>query len=85
MVPGLSLDDVRAIARDGAPMLLQALGRVYGLGPNERRALGGAGNGGSGLPTWTWVLLGIAAGVVAGARVEHAFPGKLPQLVRGGR
>jgi hypothetical protein len=85
MVPGLSLDDVRAIARDGAPMLLQALGRVYGLGPSERRALGGSGNGGGGLPTWTWAVFGIACGVVIGSRVEHAWPGKLPKLVRGGK
>jgi hypothetical protein len=83
MGPSLSLDDVRVIARDGAPMLLQALGRVYGLGPNERRALGGNGSGG--LPTWTWVLFGVAAGVVVGSRVEHAWPGKLPKLVRGGK
>ena len=83
MFPSLHPDDIRAYAREGAPMLLQALGRVYGLGPSERRALGG--NGGGGIPSWTWALLGVAAGVVIGARVQKAWPDKLPRLVRGGR
>jgi hypothetical protein len=83
MVPAISLDEVRAIARDGAPMLLQALGRVYGLGPTERRAL--SGSEGGGIPSWTWVLFGVAAGVVVGARVQRAWPDKLPALVRGGK
>jgi hypothetical protein len=79
----LRFEDVERITRDGAPMVLQALGRVYGLGPRERRALGATN--GSGLPAWTWALLGIAAGFVAGARVQKAWPDKLPVIVRGGK
>jgi hypothetical protein len=81
MIPNLSYDDMQRIARDGSPLLLQALGRVFGLGPNERAALGQPGTGG--LPVWTWVLVAATVGFVVGARVQKKWPTALPAVVRG--
>jgi len=81
MIPNLSYDDLHRIAKDGSPLLLQALGRVYGLGPQERAALGQSGSGG--LPNWTWAVLGIAVGVVVGARVQKKWPSAFPKIIRG--
>jgi len=82
MIPGLGLQDVERIAREGSPVLLQALGRLYGIGPAERAALGQNGTGG--IPGWAWGALGLVAGVVIGARVQKRWPDKLPAIVRGG-
>jgi hypothetical protein len=82
VIAGLSLSDVERISREGSPVLLQALGRLYGLGPAERAALGQNGSGG--VPAWAWVAIGLAAGFVAGARVQKRWPDKLPPIVRGG-
>lgn len=79
--PTISYGDIERIARDGSPLLLQAVGRVFGLGPQERAALGHNGMGG--LPTWTWVTLVLAAGVVIGVRVDRRWPGKIPEWVGG--
>jgi hypothetical protein len=71
---------VAQVAQDGSPLLLQAIGRLYGVGPSERRAFGADGNG---VPTWTWAVLALGAGVVIGARVQRHWPGKLPKMVSG--
>jgi hypothetical protein len=68
------------VARDGSPMLVHAVGRMFGLGPAERRALGADG---SGVPTWTWVLLAVGVGFVAGARVQKRWPRVLPDIIAG--
>lgn len=81
ITPTVSYGDVERIARHGSPLLLQAIGRALGLGPDERAALGR--NGVAGVPTWTWVALALAAGFVVGARVQKRWPDKLPQFVRG--
>ena len=79
--PTISYGDIERIARDGSPLLLQAVGRVFGLGPQERAALGR--NGVGGLPTWTWVVVALAAGVVVGVRVDRHWPGKVPEWIGG--
>lgn len=71
---------VASVARDGSPLLLQALGRLYGIGPTERRALG---SNGTGVPTWAWVTLALGAGVIAGTRIQKAFPQYVPNLIAG--
>lgn len=72
---------VARVARDGSPLLLQALGRLYGIGPVERQAFGQAGGG---VPTWAWVVLAAGAGVVVGARLQKRFPRQMPALISGG-
>jgi hypothetical protein len=71
---------VARVAQDGSPLLLQAIGRLYGLGPSERSAFGADG---SGVPAWTWALLALAGGVVIGARVQKAYPDYVPNLIAG--
>jgi hypothetical protein len=79
--PTMSYGDMERIARNGSPLLLQAIGRAFGLGPAERAALGR--NGAGGIPTWSWVAIAIAAGFVAGARVQKRWPEKVPKLIQG--
>jgi hypothetical protein len=71
---------VARLAQDGSPMLVHAVGRIFGLGPVERRALGADG---SGVPMWTWALLAAGAGFVIGARVQQRWPRVLPDIVVG--
>ena len=78
--PQISAQDVQFVAQHGAPLLLQALGRLYGLGPMERAALGGDSLG---VPAWTRGLLGVAVGFVGGARVQKRWPQYVPTAVAG--
>jgi len=68
------------VAKNGSPLLLQAVGRVFGIGPSERQALGATGFG---VPTWTWLLLGLGAGIVAGVRLQKSYSKYIPKLVSG--
>ena len=71
---------VAQVAQNGSPMLLQAIGRLYGLGPNERRAFGADGVG---VPGWAWGSLVFIAGVTVGIRVYRKWPNAVPKLVSG--
>ena len=71
---------VARVAESGSPILLRALGRLYGIGANERDALGAEGTG---VPPWAWAVLAFGAGIVAGARVQKRWPGKLPEIISG--
>ncbi len=71
---------VAQVARDGSPLLLQALGRLYGIGPTERRAFGATGNG---VPTWAWIVVALGAGVIIGTRVQKSYPQYVPNLISG--
>lgn len=72
---------VARVAQEGSPLLLQAIGRFYGLGPSERRALGAEG---AGVPSWAWAAIFLAAGVVIGARVQKKWPNRVPKIISGG-
>ena len=76
----IDYSQVARVARDGSPLLLQAIGRLYGIGPNERAAFGADGKG---VPSWAWAVLALGVGVVAGARVQKRWPGKLPEMISG--
>lgn len=79
MLPlGFSPNDVQRFAESGSPALLHIVGRAFGLGQEERDALA-AGK----IPTWFWVVSGIAAGFVVGVRVHRHWPSKVPQIVKG--
>lgn len=79
-ISNLDVKKAAASAADAAPLVLHALGRLYGLGPSERRALGGDGDG---VPTWAWVSLALVAGAVIGSRVQKAYPTYVPKVVSG--
>jgi hypothetical protein len=71
---------VARVARDGSPLVLQALGRLCGLGPSERAALGSEGNG---VPPWAVGALALGLGIVVGARIQKAWPDKMPAIITG--
>lgn len=71
---------VAKIAKDGSPLLLQALGRLYGLGPRERSAFG---QNGGGVPGWAWGTLVLVAGVFIGVKVQKYYPQFVPNMVAG--
>jgi len=74
------LAQVSRIAQHGSPVLLQAVGRIFGVGPEERRAFGQEGGG---IPTWTWVVLAVGVGFIAGARIERRWPNAIPAEIAG--
>lgn len=71
---------VAQVAQHGSPVIMQAVGRVFGLGPEERMALAGDGFG---VPTWAWVVLGAGAGFIVGVRVYKKWPRSMPKLIAG--
>lgn len=71
---------VARVAKDGSPLLLQALGRLYGIGPAERQALGADG---AGVPAWAIAALALGVGLVVGARVQRQYPQYVPSIVSG--
>jgi len=79
--PTITYTEVERIARHGSPMLLQAIGRAFGIGPAERAALGNSG--GAIFPTWTWIVAALGVGFVVGSRVQKRFPDKVPRLIQG--
>ena len=76
-VPTVPYSDIVRAAQHGSPMLLSALGRMIGLGEEERRALG-AGT----VPWWFWVTAGAALGLFAGIQVMSRWPDKVPDALR---
>ena len=72
---------VARVARDGSPLLLQAIGRLYGIGPSERQAFGETGGG---VPSWAWGVLALTAGVVVGIRVQKSYSTYVPRWISGG-
>ena len=83
-VTGLPFSYAQAadFAKNGSPLLLQAVGRVFGLGEEERAALG---KGGVGVPWWFWTALGLSVGFVGGVRVYRRWPREVPVLIKGKR
>lgn len=81
MIPNVQLtpEQLAALVQNGSPMLLQAVGRAFGLGAEERSAIAS----GSMLPKWFWVAVAGAAGVVVGVRVYKAWPEKVPSFIAG--
>lgn len=72
--------DVAATAlKDGSPMLLNAVGRAFGLGPTEQDALG-TGT----VPGWAYLTIGILAGVALGIQAQKRVP-QYTKWIGGGR
>ena len=66
------------MASQGSPAVLQAIGRLYGLGEPERDQLLG-----DGVPTWAIVALSVGAGFFIGVRVYKRWPDRVPALIQG--
>lgn len=54
------------MAQHGSPVLLNAIGRVFGLGQDEQTALLGGR-----VPGWLLLAVGLAAGILGGAALER--------------
>jgi len=84
MIDPTSIDyaQVAKVAKDGSPMLLHAIGRLYGIGPSERAAFGADGMG---VPGWAWGTLVFVAGVTVGIRAYRKWPNTVPKIISGRR
>jgi hypothetical protein len=74
----LSPQDMQQLATQGSPMLLQAVGRAFGLGDAERNALT---NGK--IPAWFWIATGLGLGFVAGVRIHKRWSRQIPKFIGG--
>jgi len=62
-------EHLEQFALTGSPLLLNSLGRVFGLGQEEQRAIAQGG-----FPTWALVALAAGAGFLLGAYVHDRYP-----------
>lgn len=60
----------------GSPALLEAVGRLVGLGQAEQEALLRGG-----FPRWSLFLMALAAGAVAGAMAQQRYPEITAKLI----
>jgi hypothetical protein len=74
--------DVERVLDRGPSLVVTALGRLLGLGPAERRALGENGAG-SAFPAWGWMALAVGVGFIAGSRVQKKWPRRVPKMISG--
>jgi hypothetical protein len=78
MMGSVPYGQVAHAAQHGSPVVLEAAGRLLGLGAEERAALA-TGR----IPWWLWATLGLSAGVVVGARAYRKWPRKFPKVISG--
>jgi hypothetical protein len=76
--PNIDYATMFKVANEGSPFILNAVGRVFGLGQEESSYLLK-----DGIPTWTWVVIALGAGFFAGVRVHKHYPNKIPRIIRG--
>lgn len=69
---------VKNVGNQGSPDLLQATGRLFGLGEAEQTALFRGG-----IPRWAILGLGIAAGVFVGVYAHRRWPEYAGKIVGG--
>lgn len=78
ILPMVANGQAAKIAENGSPMLVQAAGRLLGLGADERDALSKGA-----VPWWLWTLGGLALGFYVGVKVHQRYPEKIPEFIRG--
>jgi len=76
----LPLGQLAEIATNGSPVLLHAVGRMFGLGQVERQSLFA-----NGLPRWSVYLLVASAGLIAGAYAHKRWPREVDRALGGNR
>ena len=64
--------EIQKLAVQGSPKLLNAVGRVFGLGQAEQQALSQGK-----FPVWFWITSGLIVGAGLGIYVERTWPGKV--------
>jgi hypothetical protein len=69
---------VSSTMTQGAPGLVRAAGRAFGLGQAEQNALA-AGQ----VPWWFWAVFGVGAGLIVGVQVQKRWP-RYASYVGGG-
>lgn len=74
----VSVQDMLTVAKEGSPFLVNAVGRLAGLGDDERKALAEEG-----VPKWAVATLAVAVGIVVGAKLYKSFPDKFPRWAVG--
>lgn len=72
----LPVEQITDMAQNGSPVLLQAVGRVFGLGQAERTALVQ-----NGLPRWSLYLVTAALGVAAGIYIHRNWPRQVDRMM----
>jgi hypothetical protein len=77
-LPNLPYAQMIDVAQHGSPALLNAVGRAFGLGEAETRALQSGK-----IPGWFWLTLGVGAGLWAGIQVHKRWPDKIPAWAMG--
>lgn len=77
-LPNLPYAQMMDVAQNGSPALLGVVGRAFGLGQAETRALT---NGK--MPVWFWLTAGLAGGVWIGVQVHQRWPSKIPAWFMG--
>lgn len=65
----------QSATQNGSPDLLAAVGRAFGLGQAEQKAL--AKNG---VPSWVLLVLGVGGGVVLGVYLQKKHPSLIPNI-----
>lgn len=63
-------------ARNGSPALLSSLGRLFGFGSDEQKALMRGD-----FPVWTFALVGVVGGVAAGIYLQRKFPQQVSKVL----
>ena len=76
--PQVSYADMIQLAKEGSPMLINAVSRLAGLGKSEQEALAAKG-----IPGWAWAAVAGIAGVVVGIRLHQSNPKRIPAWIKG--
>jgi len=75
-IPVEAIGHIGQVARNGSPLLLNSMGRIFGLGDDEQKALARGD-----FPRWAVLLIGIGAGVAAGVYVQRKWPSQVSKVV----
>lgn len=71
-------EQAASAAHSGSPVVVEAVGRIFGLSGADRDQLVSTG-----VPPWAFFALGITAGIVAGVRLQRKWPEAMPSLISG--
>lgn len=75
-IPLEAMGQLGTVAQHGSPLLVNSLGRLFGLGQEEQKALVKGE-----FPRWAVFAIGLGAGVVAGIMVQRKFPSQVSKVL----
>lgn len=70
-----SIGRIGRIAQHGSPLLINSMGRLFGLGETEQQALAKGE-----FPRWAIFVLGIGAGLAAGVFAQRRWPATVSKV-----